>query len=173
MRGFTLLEVLVVTAITVMIAGFLVANFSRSRVQLNQVAVMVQDAVREAQAQALSGSLIRGTYRCGYGVHFDATGYLLYAGPDSASVDCATQDRNYDAASDAIVRQALLPNNALEIVMPAPDIFFEPPDPTTFVGGVSTPGQSASLVIRQKGAPCPSIDCRTIYVTTSGRIQLQ
>lgn len=176
MKGFTLIEVLVVASITVMITGFLILNFSRSRVDLNQTALTVIDAVREAQLQALSGSLVRGTYRCGYGIHFDATGYLIYAGADTGDplVDCTTQNRNFvPDANHPIIRQALLTNNTIEIALPAPDIFFEPPNPTTYIGGSSAPGASTTVIIRRKGANCSSssADCRRIYVTTSGQIQ--
>lgn len=170
-RGFTLVEVLVVASITVLITGFLVVNFSRSRVVLNQMPIIISDGVREAQAMALSGSLVRGTYRCGYGIHFTADGFLIYSGPDSSAVDCSAEDRNYEASADAIVRSALLPNNALEIVVPVVDIFFEPPNPTTYIGGSSSPGVSVDIVVRRKGAQCPSTDCRTVHVTTSGQIQ--
>lgn len=173
MKGFTLIEILVVMSITVMITGFLVVNFSRLRVDLNQTASMVQDAIREAQSQALAGALLRGTYRCGYGIHFDTAGYMIYAGPDSSTVDCATDDRTYNAGTDVSVRQALLPSNVLEIILPAPDIFFEPPNPTTYINGVSAPGTSATISIHRKGSACPSSDCRSIYVSTSGRIQAQ
>jgi prepilin-type N-terminal cleavage/methylation domain-containing protein len=173
MKGFTLIEVLVVSAITVLITGFLIVNFSRSRVDLNQVALTVTDAIREAQSLALAGSLVRGTYRCGYGIHFDATGYRIYAGPDSSTVDCAAQTRSYEGADDIIIREAFLPNNVLEFVLPIPDIFFEPPNPTTYIGESNAPGVSTTILIRRKGAACPSADCRSITVTTSGRIQSQ
>jgi prepilin-type N-terminal cleavage/methylation domain-containing protein len=173
MKGFTLIEVLVVAAITVLITGFLISNFSRLRVDLNQTTLTVQDAIREAQSQALSGELISGTYRCGYGIHFDSTGYLLYAGPDSSTVVCANQNPNYEPGTDTIVRAALLPNNLLEFVLPAPDIFFAPPNPTTFINGVSAPGTDTVILIRRQGAACPSSDCRGIRVTTAGQIQTQ
>lgn len=173
MKGFTLIEVLVVAAITVIITGFLIANFSRSRVDLNQVALTTVDAIREAQSQALSGSLLRGTYRCGYGIHFESSSYLLYAGPDSATVDCKTTDRNYNPGVDVVVRQAFLPSNVLEFVLPVPDIFFEPPNPTTYIGDSSAAGLSATITIHRAGAQCPSVDCRVISVSTSGRIQTQ
>jgi prepilin-type N-terminal cleavage/methylation domain-containing protein len=173
MKGFTLIEVLVVASITVLITGFLISNFSRMRVDLNQSMLTVQDAIREAQSQALSGGLIRGTYRCGYGIHFTERGYVLYAGPDSSTVTCSEQDRNYDSGADMIVRAAVLPNNVLEFVLPAPDIFFEPPNPTTYINGVSTPGTEAAIILHRKDAPCPSTDCRTIRVTTAGQIQTQ
>ena len=175
-RGFTLVEILVVTAITVFITGILVANFARSRVDLNQTALLVTDAVREAQALALAGSTIGGTNRCGYGIHFLANGYLIYAGPNAnPPTDCSTTDRNYNVGPDVKVREAFFSNNVIEVVLPAPDIFFEPPDPTTYIGGVNTPPTQTTIIIRRKGANCSgqSIDCRKINVTTSGLIQSQ
>ncbi len=175
MKGFTLIEVLVVLGITALIAGFLMVNFSRTRVDLNQASLLMQDAIRSVQSMALSGALYGtpGTYRCGYGIQFTTTGYAIYAGPSSSTVDCAAQSRTFTAGTDEIVRQAVLPDPSLEIVQPAPDIFFEPPNPTTYVNGSSAAGASAVVSVRRKGAACPSIDCRSISITSSGRIQPQ
>ena len=174
MKGFTLIEVLVVAAITVMLTGFLIANVSRSRLDMNQVAGMMTDAIREAQSDALSGSLVRGTYRCGYGVHFSAGGYLIFAGPDASQpgVDCSA-GRTYPGQGTSVVSSVILPNSTLEIVQPVPDIFFEPPDPTTYIGGSNAPGTAATINVHVKGAACPGTDCRSIHVSTSGLIQLQ
>jgi type II secretory pathway pseudopilin PulG len=173
MKGFTLIEILVVCAITVLITGFLIANFSRTRVDLNQTASLVQDAIRSAQSMALSGALYGhpGTYRCGYGIHFLPNGYLLYAGPAVGSVDCTTQNPTYLAGTDDIVAQSLFSNAVLEIAPPLPDIFFEPPNPTTYINGSNAVGASIDVSVRRQGAVCPSVDCRTIHVTTSGQIQ--
>ena len=176
--GFTLLEVVVVAGITVVITSFLIANFSRSRLDLNQVALTITDAIREAQSQALSGSLVRGTHRCGYGIHFMSDSYLIYAGPDTTTVDCASDDRNYNEKEDTVIRTALLENNSLELVLPIPDIFFEPPDPTTYIGGESGPKMLARIVVQKKGKQggrerCPNPDCRLITVTGGGSIQTQ
>jgi len=170
-EGFTLVEILVVASITVFITGILVANFSRSRVDLNQTVLTVTDAIREAQALTLAGSVVKGTARCGFGIHFTPSGYIVYAGPDAATNDCAAQDRNYNAGTDDIVRQALLSNNVLEIAPPFVDIFFEPPDPVTYIGGSSSPAAAADIVVRRKGAQCTqktSADCRTIHVSGTG-----
>lgn len=170
-RGFTLVEVLVVASITVFITGILIANFSRSRVDLNQTVLTMTDAIREAQALTLAGAVVKGTTRCGFGIHFMPGGYLIYAGPDAAVTDCAAQDRNYNAGTDDIIRQALLSSNVLEIAPPFSDIFFEPPDPTTYIGGSSSPTAEANIVVRRKGAQCAqkvSADCRTIHVSGTG-----
>ena len=178
MKGFTLVEVLVVAAITVLLTGFMVANFSRSRVDLNQTALMVQDAIREAQSMALSGALyakpgVSGSYRCGYGIHFMANGFTLYAGPDSGTADCSSLNRNYDAGTDDVVRTGLLSNATVEIVLPAPDIFFQPPNPDTYINNDDSPGNYADIHVRRQGADCSGTstpDCRTIHVTTAGII---
>lgn len=170
--GFTLIEVLVVVSITVIFTGLLVANFSRTRVDLNQTALTVKDAIREAQSMALSGALFGtpGTARCGYGIHFEDTRYVIYAGPVADATACFPKAYVYDA-NGGIVRQGLLSNAVLEIVTPAPDIFFEPPDPKTYIIGGSA-DTTATIIIRRKGiASCPSADCRQINVTTSGQIQ--
>lgn len=172
-NGFTLVEVMVVAAITVLITGFLIANFSRARVDLNQTALTVQDTIRQAQSLALSGAVTQGSYRCGYGVHFELTSYVIFAGPDSSSVDCSITSRTFSTGTDTIIQQGLLPSNVLEFVLPIPDIFFVPPDPTTYIGGSNAAGVSATISIHRQGAACPSADCRSIYVSTSGRIQTQ
>jgi prepilin-type N-terminal cleavage/methylation domain-containing protein len=180
MRGFTLIEVLVVASITVMITGFLITNFSRSRIDLNQTAGTVQDAIREAQSLALSGALLKNTYRCGFGIHFNATGYTIYAGLDSATGCSPILGRNYqDEVTTPTWRSAVLSNSQLEIAAPTAgglkDIFFEPPNPTTYIDNSNDPTTNEYIQVRVKGAACPATnsgpDCRVIYVSTSGLIQ--
>lgn len=172
--GFTLIEVLVVVSITVIITGLLIANFSRTRVDLNQTTLLVKDAIREAQSMALSGALFGrpGASRCGYGVHFTADAYTIYPGPISADATaCTPLAYGYNTDSPEVVRRGLLSNPVLEIVMPAPDIFFEPPDPKTYIIGIGTNNQTI-IVIRRKGTTgCAPEDCRQINITTSGQIQ--
>lgn len=172
-RGFTLVEVLVVASITVFITGFLVTNFSRTRVDLNQTSILVLDAIREAQNLALSGSLTHGAYRCGYGVRFEARSVRVYAGPDASTVSCGGENRDYEGGIDETLRQVVLPSSTLEIVQPTEDIFFEPPNPTTYIGNSNAIGKTETIVLKRVSATCPSGDCRSILITTAGRIQLQ
>jgi prepilin-type N-terminal cleavage/methylation domain-containing protein len=183
MKGFTLIEVLVVASITVIMAGLLIANFSRTRVDMNQTTLTVKDAIREAQSLALTGAVF-GTgaggapSHCGFGIHFESDGYTIYAGPLSdpgaapsgpAVATCVAS--NYGFANNAgIVRTGLLSNSVLEIVLPQSDIFFEPPDPKTYF--IPAVGKTTTVTIRQKGTSvCPSADCRQIDVNSSGQIQ--
>jgi len=175
MKGFTLIEILVVAAITVMLTGFLIQSFSRARTDLNQVTGQVADAIREAQSSALSGALVQGKYRCGYGIHFDAGGYTIFAGPDATQsrATCVAAGRVFPGTGTSVVRTALLTNNVLEIAPSGTDIFFEPPNPTTYINISGGPVPSVTILVRVKGATCSvtPADCRSINVTTSGLIQ--
>ncbi len=172
--GFTLIELMVTAGITVIITGLLVANFSRVRVDLNRATIAVTDGIREAQSLALTGATVRGTSTCGYGVHFTENGFIIFSEPKSSAGDCAGQNRTYDS-TDTTVRSASLANATLEIVLPAADVFFEPPDPTTYINGVYSASARTSISVRRRGSACrqseSTPDCRVILVTGTGRVQ--
>jgi prepilin-type N-terminal cleavage/methylation domain-containing protein len=177
-RGFTLPEILVVTSIIVMMSMFMATNFSRLRIDLNQSRLVVIDGIREAQSLALAGAAYEGAHRCGYGIHFTASGFTVYAGPDSSVVDCATEDKSYANAGASTVRTSVFSNSAVEIALPVADIFFEPPNPTTYMctspSVCTSTNAFADVIIRRTGvAPCTIEDCKTINVTTAGRITAQ
>ena len=185
-KGFTLVEMLVVISIILVMTSLLLGKFAQSRVDLNQWRLQVLDAVRESQALALSGAKFNNAYRCGYGIHFVSNGFVIYAGPDASLVDCSNDSlhhREYNAGTDEVVRSVTFSNTQVEIALPAPDIFFQPPDPTTYIC-VNSPavacgvadqqaGVSVDIGIRTRGAVCPSEDCRIIHATTSGLITTQ
>lgn len=168
-KGFTLIEVLVVMGITVLMTSLLVANFSRTRMDLNQATITVKDAIRTAQSMALSGSSWNQTSRCGYGIHFSASQYIVYAGPVSDGTACASGNYRYNM-NGGIVSQGLISNSVLEISTTVTDIFFEPPNPKTYFDGNAAKAE-VTILVRRKSSACPSADCRQINVTTSGQIQ--
>ena len=175
--GFTLIEVLVVIAIIGLLSSFLVSQFGRSRVDLSQAVNAVTADIRQAQVFAASGQRHAGVYRCGYGAHFvSATQYILYAGPDAQSVDCTADDRNYINGTDAIVRTVMLIDTRFDIGSPLPlDIFFEPPNPLTYINNESLPTTvPARIILHTLNADCsanPS-QCRAVCVYRSGKIQI-
>ena len=67
-NGFTLVEVLIVASITVVVASFLIASFSRTRVDLNRIASGIVAEIRSSQAQAVYSTSFQGKTRCGYGI---------------------------------------------------------------------------------------------------------
>jgi prepilin-type N-terminal cleavage/methylation domain-containing protein len=170
-RGLTLIEVLVVAGIISLLSTLLISNFSQSRIGLNRAAAQIANGLRTAQSRALAGVLRADAYPCGYGITMTVDGYRIYAGSIASGVDCATLNRNYDLG-DSIVENVVFPNQTIEVILPVPDIFFEPPNPKTYINNVNTAGVSTTITIRIKGSSNPS-DTRTIYVTTSGNIEVQ
>lgn len=177
-RGFTLPEILVVTSIIVMMSVFMATNFSRLRIDLNQSRLIVIDGIREAQSRALAGAAHEGAHRCGYGIHFTESGFIIYAGPDSSVTECATEDKSYANARASMVRTGVFSNSAVEVALPVADIFFEPPNPTTYLctgpSVCTSANASVDVTIRRTGVElCTIEDCKTIHVTTAGLITAQ
>ena len=86
-RGFTLVELLVVTAIFVVITGMILANHNRfgGRVILQNLAYDIALSIRQAQVYGISVRQFGGTFS-GYGMHFVLSGpgvnpttYVLFA----------------------------------------------------------------------------------------------
>lgn len=171
--GFSLVELLVVAAITGIISTFMLINFQRTRVDLTESSSIFIADLRATQSKALasakynSGSGLK--IRCGYGIHYiDLTSYSIYAGPDAASNECKTQNRNLDGA-DTTVSTKKFTNEKIEFKAVFNDIFWEPPHPYTYLNNSSA---SASIIITigKKGGTCPE-DCKIINVSTSGKIE--
>lgn len=172
-KGFTLIEVLVVAAITGIISTIMLLNFQRSRVDLYESAGVIVADLRATQSKALastkydsgSGSKIR----CGYGVHYiSLTSYSIYAGPDASSNNCKSLNRNLDG-TDTTVSTKTFGNEKVEFKSTFNDIFWEPPHPYTYVNN-SSASASIDITIGKKGGTCPQ-DCKTINVSTSGKIE--
>ena len=172
-RGFTLLEVLVVGVIIGLISTSLISNFSQGRMGLNRTVAEMAAAIRTAPARALAGALHNGVYPCGYGVTMGADSYSIYAGPEADGTDCTGQNHNYESSVDTIVETRAISYKNVEIVLPVEDIFFVPPNPKTYINNVNTTGVDTTISVRIKGESCPSESCRSIYVSTSGNIELQ
>lgn len=172
-KGFTLIEILVVAAIASFMATTIVINFSRARLDLNETANALVSDIRDAQSKAASSVKSGGAIRCGYGIHYnDATSYAVYVGPiPSQSVDCTTQNRNLGIEDTAISTKNFL-DARVEFKNSFNDIFFEPPDPKTYLNNNATLGISEIITIGNKNSSCPA-NCKTITIYTSGKIDVQ
>lgn len=172
-KGFTLIEVLVVAAITGVISTLMIINFQRTRIDLNESGGVLVADLRATQSKALastkydSGSSPK--IRCGYGLHYvNLTSYSIYTGPDASSSNCKTLNRNLDGA-DAIVSTKVFGNEKVEFKAVFSDIFWEPPHPYTYINNSSV-SASINITIGKKNGTCPE-DCKTINVSTSGKIE--
>ena len=170
--GFTLIEVLVVASITIVITGFLMVNFSETKLNLDHTMNLVVADIRDTQTKAITSATYNSTLRCGYGVSYvNATTFKIYTSP-TASNACSTYNRNYEV-TDTIARTVVIRDQGVEFRSSFSDIFFEPPDPATFINniaGLSTP--PVQIVIRRTGADCATSpgSCRIICVYPSSRI---
>lgn len=190
-NGFTLIEVIIVGALTALITTILLVNFSRSRVGLDQTVNLVLAEIREAQASATSGRKFKAAgdlqskLRCGYGiVSSSPRQFFVYTSPDAATSNCAAQNRNYEAATDIVVKTVELFDKKMEFKTSGTcaglggyfkHVFFEPPDPKTYVcNSALATSAPASLLLGPVGVDCASdpTSCKSVCVYVSGRIEV-
>ncbi len=183
-RGFSLIELLVVTGIFVVITGVVLANNAQfnSSVLLGNAAYDVALSIRQAQVYGLSTRNYSGEFRVGYGVHFEGTtAYVIFADLD--------EDRNkrYDPGVDQVVQQITLgrghtiqhycgvrsdgvedcSDNAASLTHI--DVGFLRPNPdATITGDGPTPYSSAKIVLQSR-----SDETRTITVQSTGQISVK
>jgi len=187
-NGFTMIEALVIGVFTVLFATFLIVRFSASQLHTDRLrfANLLAADIRDMQIWAATSRVLDsdGSLRCGYGIHRkDTKVFYLYAGPDVGDVECATHDRGYNEGGpqeDTVIKTVNISDRSLRFPVDFPDIFFEPPDPKTFVCMTNPcdaddtelndpPGE---IIIKNEGSICPN-NCTTIYVYTSGKIEVQ
>lgn len=177
-KGFTLVEVLVVTAIIATLSVALLFNFgttARNRTARIQVASIVVSDIRRAQSMALAGTRFNGNVFCGYGIHYvDRTTYLLYAGADEGLARCQDANHNYQAGIDSVVQTQKLINQNMEFRSSFSDIFFESPDPKTYINNSAllTDPQVTINIQRLNQQNCSGQSCTKIEIYTSGQINL-
>jgi prepilin-type N-terminal cleavage/methylation domain-containing protein len=180
-QGFTLVEVLVVAAITGFVTIALLSNFSFSRRNLDRITGQVIAHIRDVQNRAASSRQYQSTYRCGYGIVESGTSqFSVYVGPDASTTTCSTENRNYNVGADTIVSTFAISSTDIEFMEDSPGVyfktvFFEPPDPRTFVDNNSALNASPSrILLRVKGIDCSDVkDCRAICISTAGVVEIQ
>jgi len=182
-RGFTLIEVLIVAAITGFITTFLLINFSRTRINFAEETNIFKSKVRIAQTKAISSTRLNNSIRCGYGVRYiNSQSYAIYVGESANALNCATQNKDYNptggADNDADIEILNFTDSRIEFKTVFRAIYFEPPDPKTFIidsGGTvhnvnDEPNYNLGITIGKIGGACPQ-DCKTVNVFTSGKIE--
>jgi prepilin-type N-terminal cleavage/methylation domain-containing protein len=156
--GFTLIEILIVIAITALLAGLILTYSSSSR---DQVSLYVEEA-KLSQTIAKAKSLTISTYNlpevpCGYGVHMDyvTSTYTLfsYNDPDPKSkCDFTLLDPSFETPITVVQLPANLAFKAPNAAS-VDDILFLPPNPDTWIwlegaGAVTSTEGKVSLVSR-------------------------
>ena len=182
-RGFSLIELLVVTGIFIVLTGVVLANNAQfnNSVLLGNAAYDIALSVRQAQVYGLSTQSYSGEFQVGYGVHFASpTQYLLFADLDE------DHNKRYDVGIDQIVKQYTLGRGHtikrycgvtnLDVeecsdgpeALPHLDVGFLRPNPDATITSEGFSDYSiARIVIRSVGG-----ETRTVSIQSTGQISV-
>ncbi|OGZ34103.1 MAG: hypothetical protein A3I88_03230 [Candidatus Portnoybacteria bacterium RIFCSPLOWO2_12_FULL_39_9] len=155
-KGFTLIELVVVIAIMALLSGFVLANYrqGQSRYDLETAAQIFIANLRRAQNLAMVGLEQNGASPFGYGIYTpDSNSYLIFYNQ--------TGDNDYQPAS--IDLEVISLPSRVFISPIGRSIFFTPPDPTTYINGENSGSQSFTLT--KDG------EIRSVTIYSSGRIE--
>lgn len=155
--GFTLVELLVVLAITILLSSILIVYSHGSRQQV----ALYSERARLAQAIFSAKSYSLGFYKpvssnyCGYGVHIDYAGqtYSIFRYIKAGVADCRTISI-INQSSEEVISTVKADGNILLVHPPSgpwlDDVIFVPPDPVTLVnsGGTMLASGEADVVIQ-------------------------
>ena len=132
--GFTLVEVVVYASLTAVFSTIFLLNlrsYSTNASVLERASAAVISDFRRAQNRAIAGADFQGSSICGYGLHYlSSDSYLIYAGGGST---CSSANRNYQNGQDFDVQTVKIVENNIKFKSSFNDIFFEPPDPKTYL----------------------------------------
>jgi type II secretory pathway pseudopilin PulG len=164
----------VVAAIIGFLSTTLIINFSRTRIDIDQSANLVMSTIRQAQTKAVASATFNGYNPCGYGVHYvSPTQIAIYAGPNATTTDCSGINKNYQIVEDTIIQTQSFTDSEIQFTGGFDDIFFQPPDPKTFLNDNASLNQAPiGIQVGPTGGACPT-NCKTIYVYPSGKIESQ
>ena len=169
-KGFTLIETMTVVAVISVISVIMLANYNSSQKhQMLQRAVrQLAGDVRRAQNMAMASTKQGTLVPYGYGIYIhrvqSSTSYILFADSNN--------NKRRDAGSDIDV-ETINFSSRVEIANASPsgpiNIFFEPPDPTTYINGKSDIGEKAQIILTVQGISVT----KSITVKTSGQIEIE
>lgn len=193
--GFTLVEILVIIGITAFLTMNLISSVLKSRISLAETVRIVVSDIRTAQANSLASKQYQGTHRCGYGLFLDLNSqnnytndrFILYVGRLPQANGCDANNWKFNTAQDTPIIYTRILDSKLEFWDPngntrpnTNDITFEPynghiridnMDP--LIHSTNQNQNLSQIVIRKKGATCPSVNCAYICVYAFGRISVR
>lgn len=182
-KGFTLVEIVLVTAIIGLFSVLLLIKFrsaESNQVMLAREAQMIISDIRRAQTLAIAGYQVSGQTVCGFGIarpneNPKNTRYWFYAGKASAGSDCESAEQRYkDSGSeiDILMQNINIRNSKIQIGNSYPDIFFEVPGSKVYFNNSEADyDDSQDLRLEIIGLSCPA-NCKTIRIWGTGKIDL-
>ena len=195
--GFTLVELLVVTAIFVVITGMILANHNRfgGRVILQNLAYDIALSIRQAQVYGISVRQFGGTFS-GYGMHFVLSGpgvnpttYVLFA-----DIYPSVPNGLYDADQGEQVESNTIAGGyrivdlcalRLDVHRSTPedcdsitslDVLFRRPEPDAYISANGVSGVANPGALQERGRivlESPRADRMSVIVEIAGQIATQ
>ena len=166
-KGFTLVETLVVIAVVSILSIITMANYQGSQKQqsVQRAAHQLAGDIRRAQNMAMASVEQGGAIPDGYGVYImkNSNSYILFADQNN------NQSRNGAGDEDIELINFTSGVEIFDISSPPvvhADIFFEPPDPTTYINGDSSVGKQIIITLMMDEYS------KTVTVKTSGQIEI-
>ncbi len=174
-RGFTLIEVIVVSGLLIIISSLLITRLSSNKLDMGKIANSVVLDLRVIQSYALNTRQYNNTIRCGYGFHYiNSQNYELYAGRDTASSNCKAPFRySNETSTPGVEFRTLDPRVTFSGTLT--DLFFLPPDPKLYSGSSTSPATNPRRITIRKASQASCNDpanCKYICVYASGRIEV-
>ena len=160
--GFTLVEMLVIIAIiSVLTIMTLVAYYNSNRqYNLKRATDLFVADIRRAQNLALSGQSWGERVPHGYGIHIESSGqYTLFFTTDNSEKTHGGPN-SYDIETISLPSGVTFPVNRV-----GDNIFFVPPDPTSYINSNKTFNFSRSYILTNRGLT------KTVTVYNTGRIE--
>jgi type II secretory pathway pseudopilin PulG len=165
-EGFTLIEIVIVSTIIIIISGIMFANFrvsSKNTAARHQVSATIVADIRKTQSWALAGTTSGGLDVCGYGINYTGDGktYIIF----KKTAACAPKKFQ----GDSVIETKIVANINFVLGWSQQsgvysDIYFEPPDPKTYIDGktleINEAEDIAEICVRPVGNFCNNIaDC--------------
>lgn len=167
--GFTIVEMLVVIFIMTVFSTLFLAYYrnNQRQYQLNMVVQTMASDFRRTQNSALAGTAQSAGIPFGYGIHVESASQytLFYNGPQQPP----GQLYNYKKppGNSSIDLETVNLPTGVTIAPTSQDVFFIPPDPTTyFNGSLAASGTSLQFTLTAAGGLS-----KTITVYSNGRIE--
>jgi prepilin-type N-terminal cleavage/methylation domain-containing protein len=168
-KGFTLIETLVTVIVVSILSIVMITSYQGSQKQqsVQRTAHQLAGDIRRAQNMAMASTEQGGVIPDGYGIYItkNSNSYTLFADTNN------NQSRNGTGDEDI---ELINFTSGVEVfnISPPPgvhvDIFFEPPDPTTYINGNSSTGEQTTITLIFQGTSYK----KTVTVKTSGQIEI-
>ena len=172
-KGFTLIEVLIVSFIAGFLSVAILFNYrsGQDQASLTRSAAAFESEIRRAQDLAVTSADFSGATPCGYGINYiDNKTYRIYVGQLGGATNCQSSDHNYQSGTDSVYQQLKVIEAGVVFKNSFSDVFFEPPDPATYINNNKLVGVSVMIQL------CLEKDlniCRDVIIDTAGRISIQ